>query len=100
MRIIIATILILEVIFPGSIHYLATFACFILLLSNLKESRNLLKIADERDKADREKRKEKKKKKKKNKQKKSQDDILDDRVRSGHGGTSEQEDYRGDSFPE
>ena len=72
-RIIIATILIAEVIFPGAIHYLATLACLVLLASNLKESRNLLKLADKRDKAERNKRKEqrKKKKKKETKQKKS-----------------------------
>ena len=95
-RIIIATILIAEVIFPDAIHYLATLACFVLLLSNLKESRNLLRLADKRDKADRKKRKEKKKKK----QKKSQDDTLDDGVRSDYGGTSQQEDHRGDTLPE
>lgn len=52
-RIIVALILILEVIFPSSIHYLATFACLLLVISNFIETRNLLMLADERDKEDR-----------------------------------------------
>ncbi len=49
-RILIATILIIEVFAPGSIRYLATLACVVILISNLVETRKLLKMADERDK--------------------------------------------------
>jgi phosphatidylglycerophosphate synthase len=49
-RILIATIVILEVVIPGSIKYLATAACVFILISNLVESRKLIKLADERDK--------------------------------------------------
>lgn len=52
-RLLIGTILILEVFIPGSIQYLATAACLFILISNLVESRKLLKLANERDKADR-----------------------------------------------
>ena len=48
-RIILALILISEVIFPTSIHYLALIACVILLVSNIVESRNLLHYANEQD---------------------------------------------------
>lgn len=48
-RIILALILISEVIFPTSIHYLALIACVILLISNIVESRNLLRYANEQD---------------------------------------------------
>jgi hypothetical protein len=49
-RILIATILVIEVFVPGSIRYLATLACVVILISNLVETRKLLKMADERDK--------------------------------------------------
>lgn len=49
-RILIATILLIEVLIPGSIRYLATLACVVILISNLVETRKLLKMADERDK--------------------------------------------------
>ena len=52
-RLLIGSIIILEVFIPGSIQYLATIACIFLLISNLVESRKLLKLADEQDKADR-----------------------------------------------
>ena len=52
-RLAIGTIIILEVIVPGSIQYLASAACLFLLISNLVESHKLLKLADEQDKADR-----------------------------------------------
>lgn len=52
-RIAIGSIILLEVFVPGTIQYLATVACIFLLISNLVEWRILLKLADERDKADR-----------------------------------------------
>lgn len=52
-RVLLGTIITLEVFIPGSIQYLATAACVFLLISNLVESRNLLRLADEQDKADR-----------------------------------------------
>lgn len=51
-RIFIGAIILLEVFIPGSIQYLATAACVFLLISNLVESRKLLIMADERDKAE------------------------------------------------
>lgn len=52
-RVLLGIIITLEVFVPGSIQYLATAACLFLLISNLTETRNLLRIADERDKAER-----------------------------------------------
>ncbi|MDD4777673.1 MAG: CDP-alcohol phosphatidyltransferase [Fermentimonas sp.] len=52
-RLVIGTIIILEVFIPGTIQYLASAACIFLLISNLVESRKLLKLADEQDKANR-----------------------------------------------
>ena len=52
-RIAIGSIILLEVFVPSTIQYLATVACIFLLISNLVEWRKLLKLADERDKADR-----------------------------------------------
>lgn len=52
-RLVLGAIITAEVFIPGSIQYLASVACIILLISNIVESRNLLKLADERDKADR-----------------------------------------------
>ena len=49
-RLLIATIIIFEVLIPGSIRYLATATCVFLIISNLVETRKLLKLADERDK--------------------------------------------------
>lgn len=48
-RILLALIFITEVVFPTSIHYLATAACVLLVISNLVETRKLLKLADMRD---------------------------------------------------
>lgn len=53
-RIVISMMLILEVLFKGSIIYTTSIACFILLISNLVDSYKLLKMADAKDKADRE----------------------------------------------
>ncbi|RNC64642.1 CDP-alcohol phosphatidyltransferase [Proteiniphilum sp. X52] len=52
-RLVLGTIITVEVFIPGSIQYLATVACIVLLVSNLVEARKLLRLADERDKADR-----------------------------------------------
>ena len=49
-RLLISAIIICEVFIPGSIRYLATLACVVLLISNLVESRKLLILADQRDK--------------------------------------------------
>lgn len=51
-RVILAIIITAEVFAPATIQYLASIACIILLVSNLGEMRNLLKLADEQDKAD------------------------------------------------
>lgn len=48
-RIILGAIIILEVIFPGSIYYLVTLAVAFLVYSNLVEARKLLRLADNRD---------------------------------------------------
>ena len=52
-RLIICTMVILEVFISGTIQYLATIACIALLISNLIESRKLFKMADKRDKSER-----------------------------------------------
>jgi phosphatidylglycerophosphate synthase len=52
-RIIISLILVVEVIFTGSLLYFAALACLALLIINLRDSRNLLRIADERDQSER-----------------------------------------------
>lgn len=52
-RIIISLILVVEVIVTGSLLYFAALACLALLIINLKDSRNLLRIADERDQSER-----------------------------------------------
>ncbi|MDD3788507.1 MAG: CDP-alcohol phosphatidyltransferase [Petrimonas sp.] len=49
-RILIASIMVLEAFVPGSIIYMAIIAGVFLLYSNVKEARNLLKMADQRDK--------------------------------------------------
>ena len=51
-RILLATIITAEVIFPGAVKYLATAACLFLLISNLVEARKLLQLADVRDAED------------------------------------------------
>jgi len=50
-RLLLAIIITFEVIVPGTIQYLATAASLFLLISNLMESRRLLSMADEQDKA-------------------------------------------------
>lgn len=62
-RLLLGTIITVEVFVPGSIQYLASAACIILLISNFVELRNLLRLADERDKADRGQKEEEYKKK-------------------------------------
>lgn len=54
-RVVISTILILEVIFKGSIVYCAMIACVILFFENICDTRALLKSADARDKAEKQK---------------------------------------------
>ncbi|MDR2805850.1 MAG: CDP-alcohol phosphatidyltransferase [Dysgonamonadaceae bacterium] len=49
-RILLSVILILEVAVKDSIIYSGTIACVILLILNIKDFRNLLKMADQRDK--------------------------------------------------
>ena len=49
-RILLGVIITLEVIIPGSLKYLAAFACFFLLISNFVEFRKLLILADRTDK--------------------------------------------------
>lgn len=48
-RVLLAIIITLEVFIPGTIQYLATAACLFLLISNVVETRGLLRLADERD---------------------------------------------------
>lgn len=50
-RLILATIITLEAFVPGTLQYLATVACVILLVSNIVESRKLLKLANAQDEA-------------------------------------------------
>lgn len=52
-RLLLGTIITLEVFVPGSLKFLAAAACVFLLISNLVESRRLLILADEQDKATR-----------------------------------------------
>lgn len=60
-RVLLATIITIEVFIPNSIQYLASIACVILLISNIVEARNLLKLSDERDKTERRQKEEEKK---------------------------------------
>lgn len=52
-RLLLGTIITIEVFVPGSLKFLATVACLFLFISNLVESRRLLRLADEQDKAER-----------------------------------------------
>ena len=52
-RIILSLLLIFEVILKGSIIYISVLACLILFIVNIIDFRNLLKMADQRDKEDR-----------------------------------------------
>ena len=49
-RIIISLLMIIEVLFPGSLHYLAALVVAILLLFNIIDTHKLLKVSDELDK--------------------------------------------------
>lgn len=49
-RIIISFIFILEVVIPNSIEYLGIAACLFLLITNINDTKKLLKLADARDK--------------------------------------------------
>jgi len=53
-RIVISFILILEALFTGSILYSSTLACILLFITNLLDTNKLLKMADDRDKEERE----------------------------------------------
>ncbi len=48
-RIVICLILILEVIFKGSILYISSIVTFVLFIINIIDTKKLLKLADERD---------------------------------------------------
>jgi hypothetical protein len=48
-RIILSVILVAEVVFPGSIRYLAAVICAVLFIVNVIDTRKLLKSADEKD---------------------------------------------------
>jgi phosphatidylglycerophosphate synthase len=48
-RIIIASVIILEVIVPGSLNYSALVICFVMLLVNITDTGKLLRAADEKD---------------------------------------------------
>lgn len=48
-RIILGSIITLEVFSPGSIYYLVSLAIVILIYSNIVEAKKLLKLADQRD---------------------------------------------------
>lgn len=54
-RIIICLMLILEIVAEGSIAWSAGLICLVLLIANLTDTRKLLKIADDRDRIEREK---------------------------------------------
>ncbi|MEA4849971.1 MAG: CDP-alcohol phosphatidyltransferase family protein [Paludibacter sp.] len=53
-RIVISLILILEVFVVGSIHYSAVLACIVLFISNIVDSIKLLKLANDRDRREKE----------------------------------------------
>jgi large-conductance mechanosensitive channel len=59
-RMLLGTIITIEVFVPGSLKFLATAACIFLLISNIKESRRLLRLADEQDKEERAKKEKEK----------------------------------------
>lgn len=60
-RLLLGTIITLEVFVNGSIQYLATAACFFILISNFSETRNLLILANTRDAEDRRQKEEERK---------------------------------------
>jgi heme exporter protein D len=49
LRVVLIAIIAGEYFFPGSIYYSVIVACAILVLTNLKDTRQVLKVADERD---------------------------------------------------
>ena len=51
-RMVISLILIMEVLFTGTLLYFASLACLALLIVNLLDSRKLLRSADERDRSE------------------------------------------------
>ena len=55
-RIILSIVLVLEVLITDSIIYSSAVACLILLILNIKDFRNLLVLADQRDEQDKEER--------------------------------------------
>jgi hypothetical protein len=57
-KVLLSLILVAEVIFQGSILYLAAFGCAALLTVNIIETRKLLKMADDRDLSEKEKQNE------------------------------------------
>lgn len=56
-RVIISLIMVLEIAFPGSIHYLVIAIVLILFIINIADTKKLLILGDERDKLEREQRK-------------------------------------------
>ncbi|MDP4276968.1 MAG: CDP-alcohol phosphatidyltransferase [Bacteroidota bacterium] len=48
-RVVISAILLAEVIFKGTIVYCALFACVVLLIANIVDTRKLLSLANDRD---------------------------------------------------
>jgi hypothetical protein len=58
-KVMIALILVAEVVFPESVLYSAAVACVVLLIVNIKDTHKLLRLADDRDRAEKEVRYEK-----------------------------------------
>ncbi|HRZ41643.1 MAG TPA: CDP-alcohol phosphatidyltransferase [Bacteroidales bacterium] len=58
-KVLLSLILIAEVIFTGSILYLAALGCIALLVVNVLETRKLLMMADDRDRAEKQRQNEK-----------------------------------------
>lgn len=54
-RIVISLILILEVVLPGSVYISSVVACIFLFITNLVDTTKLLRIANQRDREEREK---------------------------------------------
>ena len=58
LRVVLMAIITAEYFFANSIYYLVIVACLVLVLTNLKDTINLLKMADERDTIERKKKAE------------------------------------------
>ena len=58
-RIVLSTVLVLEVLVKDSIIYSSAIACLILLVLNIKDFRTLLTLADQRDKQEKKEKQEK-----------------------------------------